>query len=339
VKATITNPTLSNTKREVLHEVVPLSTPFWLCIDPSSLCNITCKYCVQHDIKKDKNLPFVKSMMPISLAKKIIDDLKEFEKPIKVINWYGWGEPLLNKDLPEMIAYSEKQGVTLSNQTITNGILLTNEMSDRLIASGISRINISVQSVTEDGYYEICGKKINLEDYVNNLRYLYEHKSENLTVYIKIGDMALKNADEEKKFFEMFGDICDEIFVEKIINVREDSLANENIPVNKENKSVLGLEAIDRKVCTYLFYRMFICPDGVCALCNADWYRDYIVGDVTKQSVKEIWNGKALKDLQIEHLQGRRFENTMCAKCGNIKYYPSPNDNLDAYTEEILKRF
>jgi MoaA/NifB/PqqE/SkfB family radical SAM enzyme len=338
MKAKITTPTLSNMKREILQNVIPLSVPFWICIDPSSACNIRCKYCVQFDKSLGAdNGKFKVQTMPLELAYKIIDDLKEFEKPVKVLNWHGWGEPLLNKNLPEMIKYSNQQNVTLSNQTITNGILLTREMSDRLIESGLSRINISVQSTNADGYFDISGKRIDFEEFVRNIRYLYEHKGDNLTVYIKIGDMALKDEDARQQFYNIFGDICDEIYVEKIINVRMDSAANVNIPKNTENIGVIGQEAIERSVCPYLFYRLIICPDGVCALCNADWYRDFVVGNAAKQSVKEIWNSEILHNLQKKHLQDERQSISLCSKCGNIKYYAV--DNIDPYASALLKKY
>ena len=322
-------------KRVPLQDVIPLKTPFFICVDPSSVCNVTCNYCVQFDHKANKQANFHTSIMSLELGKKIIDDLKEFPEPVRVLNWYGWGEPLLNRNLPEMIQYARDSNVALSVETITNGILLTPELSDRLIDSGLNRINISVSSMRADGYFKICGKRIDIEEYVSNVRYLYEHKKSDLIIYIKIADVGLESPDEEQLFYDTFGDICDEIMVEKIINVRDDAVANENIPQNN-GKGVFGQEACDRKVCPYLFYRLFICPDGVCALCNADWYRDFVVGDVTKQSIKEIWNGTILHEIQKTHLRQERHNLNLCAKCGNIKYYPI--DDIDDYAEELLNK-
>jgi MoaA/NifB/PqqE/SkfB family radical SAM enzyme len=273
--------------------------------------------------------------MSLELGKKIINDLKDFQKPINVLQWHGWGEPLLNRNLPEMIRYAKDSNVALSVETTTNGILLTPELSDKLMDAGINRINISVQSITSEGYFKICGKKIDIEEYVSNIRYLYEHKNSDLILYIKIADVGLESPDEEQLFYNMFGDICDEIMIEKIVHVRDDAAANENIPQN-DGKGVFGQEAYDRKVCPFLFYRLFICPDGVCALCNADWYRDFIVGNVTKQSIKEIWNGSVLREIQKTHLRGERHSLDLCAKCGNVKY--NTIDNVDEYTAELFHK-
>jgi hypothetical protein len=191
-----------------------------------------------------------------------------------------------------------------------------------------------VQAVDSDGYFDICGKRIDVEAFVSNIRYMYEHKDDDLTVYIKIGSSSLKQPNDRQKFFDIFSGICDEIMVENIINVRSDSLANENI--NLSGTGVLGQAVKERMVCPYLFFRMFICPDGTCALCNADWYRDNVVGDVAEQSVKEIWQGNILRCLQKTHLRGERKSIDLCAKCGNVIYYPV--DDIDEYADVLLAR-
>lgn len=322
--------------REVLQDVIPLDTPFMICADPSSVCNITCNYCVQYDVKKDKllNQKFKKQLMNLELAKKIIGDLNLFPNKVKKFSWYGWGEPLLNPDLPKMIEYTVKSGKVNVTAVISNGILLTRETSDRLIDSGLQRINISVQAIDSDGYYNVCGKKIDFDTFVNNIRYMYEHKDSNLTMYIKIGNSLLRKPDDKEKFLDIFGGICDEIMVENIINVRSDSLSNENIV--KSDLGVLGQEIKERKVCPYLFFRMFICPDGTCALCNADWYRDNVIGNVTQNNLKDIWNGEVLRQIQKKHLMGERKNINLCSKCGNVIYYPV--DDIDDYSEVLLKR-
>jgi radical SAM protein with 4Fe4S-binding SPASM domain len=322
--------------RAVLQDVIPLDAPFMICADPSSYCNITCKYCVQYDVKKDKSLGnrFKKEFMSLELAKKIIDDLKQFPVNIKNFSWYGWGEPLLNPDLPEMIAYTVKSGKVDLSAVITNGILLTKEMSDRLTASGLQRINISVQGIDSEGYFDNCGRRIDFDSYVDNIRYMYEHKDDNLTMYVKIGSSLFRQPEDRQKFMDIFSGICDEIMVENIIQVRQDSISNENIEMG--DSGVLGQQIKDRKVCPYLFFRMMICPDGTCALCNADWYRDNAVGNVKERSLKEIWDGEALRRLQMTHLRGERKSIELCAKCGNVNYYPV--DDIDDYAELLLKR-
>ncbi|MDA1470451.1 SPASM domain-containing protein [Brachyspira hyodysenteriae] len=61
-----------------------------------------------------------------------------------------------------------------------------------------------------------------------------------------------------------------------------------------------------------------------------------IIGDVRKQSLKEIWNSDKMNEFRILHLKGKRFENDVCKNCGNIQ--SSQIDDIDDYAEEILSR-
>lgn len=323
--------------RAVLQDVIPLEAPFLICVDPCSVCNITCDYCVHYDIKHDYTLAhkFRQQMMPLEMAKKIIKDLDDFETNVKELAWYGWGEPLLNKNIAEMVSYSRKCGKVNRTAIITNGIALTHELSEKLIDAGLQRINISVQGIDEQGYFKVCDKQINFDEFVSNIRYMYEHKDSGLTVYIKIGDSLLQHPEDRQRFFDIFGNISDEIMIENISHVREDAISNRNI--EQKTTGIFGQELKERKVCPILFYRMFICPDGTCALCNADWYREEIIGDVSKQSLRDIWHGDALKEIQKMHLRKERKSIELCGKCGNIINIPV--DDIDDYSSAILKRF
>ena len=72
-------------------------------------------------------------------------------------------------------------------------------------------------------------------------------------------------------------------------------------------------------------------------MCCSDWQRKLVIGDLTKQSLLEVWNGEPLRTFWIDMLSGNRNKYEMCAQCEYLKY--NSTDNIDAYAEEILKRF
>ena len=49
-------------------------------------------------------------VMKFEVFQKIIDDLADFDMPIKVLRMYKDGEPLLNKRFADMVAYAKKSG-------------------------------------------------------------------------------------------------------------------------------------------------------------------------------------------------------------------------------------
>ena len=97
-----------------------------------------------------------------------------------------------------------------------------------------------------------------------------------------------------------------------------------------------GQEIHKVRVCPYIFYSMYICSNGDVTCCCADWKRKKIVGNVNNSTLKQIWNGDLLRKFWKDMLSGKKDDYEMCKKC----LYPmfNCNDNIDEFSDEILKR-
>jgi len=138
-----------------LIDIIPLSTPLSLMIDPINACNFRCIFCPTGHPELISHFKRPIGKMKYILFCKIIDDLNFFPKKIEKINLYKDGEPLLNPKIGKMIYYAKKRNVAHSIETTTNGSLLTLEKSKELIQSGLDRIRISINHVNDDGYKHI----------------------------------------------------------------------------------------------------------------------------------------------------------------------------------------
>jgi len=65
----------------------------------------------------------------------------------------------LHKDIAKMVEYAVKMNVAEAVDIVTNGLLLEPDLSDKLIAAGLSKLRVSIQGVTSGKYEEISGKK------------------------------------------------------------------------------------------------------------------------------------------------------------------------------------
>ena len=90
--------------------VIPLATPFIVFVDPASSCNFKCTFCPTGHRDMIAETGRFQGVMKLEVFQKIIDDLGEFEKPIKVLRMYKDGEPFLNKRMADMVAYARKSG-------------------------------------------------------------------------------------------------------------------------------------------------------------------------------------------------------------------------------------
>ena len=324
---------VSGGDRKELGPRLPLEVPYVLVVDPSSLCNLRCIWCPSgHDDlirKTGRN----QCIMDYDLFCELIDSARSFESQVNVLRLYKEGEPLVNPHYAEMVAYAKKSNCFGRIDTTTNGVLLNPELNRRIVDAGLDQINISVNGMNSEQIYKNTGRKIDFEQYVNNIRDLYEHRGE-CTIYIKsIKDIL---SDKEKTmFFDTFGNISDRIFLEQLspawpcFELEEYGLVYEDI-------GNYGQALEDRRVCPYLFYIMVINADGSVSTCIQDWKHVQIVGNVKESTLKEIWQGSLQKKYQIEHLKDNKNIFEMCARCKVITH--GCYDNIDKYAITILKK-
>ncbi|WP_028329682.1 radical SAM/SPASM domain-containing protein [Brachyspira alvinipulli] len=309
--------------RVYLKDVLPLDTPFKIEIEPTSACNFKCIYC-RHSAVNIKP-----EFMTMETFDKIIEGAKKFPKKIKTFNFVGIGEPLLNKYIYEMIPKANE----IANDTVlvTNGSLLTEENSNKLIKSGIKTIRVSLQGINSEDYYKTCAYKINFKKFLNNIKYLYENKPDTMKLFLKMPDIAINTEVKKKIFYELFEDKCDYLTIQNIGNLYN-NIDYSNIIINKNSKSNSLL------VCPQPFYFILINVNGyVYPCCHA--YDDFYIGNIYEQSLVNIWNGEKLKKLRIEHLNGNRNKIPICKNCDILNYFYNEYDDIDNYTEELLKKY
>ncbi len=322
--------------RPQLEKVIPLQAPFIINVDPTDKCNLACRFCPTGDRPLMRDTPGRNfGTMDFNLFRKIIDDIGEFEEPLKVLRLYKDGEPLANPHFAEMVRYAKESGRCGVIDTTTNGLLLSAERSSEIVAAGLDRINISVYGMRDEQYLEFSRSRVKFENLVSNVRHLYEHRG-NCIVHVKInGDVISK--DDEKLFYDTFGDICDEISVEHIMSCWPTfDLGVHGVKPNME-KGIYGQPLKEVLTCPYIFYSFSINSDGTVSACFLDWQRKLILGDVKEESVKAIWEGTKLREHRLMMLRGDRKSHPVCGKCDQmVRGMP---DDIDHHREELLSRF
>lgn len=321
-------PQMNINNRKPLHEIVPISTPFVIYLEPSGYCNLKCNFCFH---SKKENIQ--QSIMPLSLAKKSIDDISAFPEKIKMIRICGGGEPLLSPDLIEIVKYLHDKDCTEKIVLITNGIALKPEISKEIVKY-IDHIIISIEGIDQEQYVKFTNVPIDYEKFYNGIKYLYEcTKNEKCTLCLKIHGDAVKEKEQLDQFYQMFSDICDEITVENLVNLYPEVKIHEY----KDTKfRFINSDYLEKKVCTQMFKSLQINADGVVVPCCVDWRRDLSLGNINDKSLMDIWNGKELRDLQLKHLNLLKNEIDPCKYC--TMNDTSEVDYLDNSIEDIKAR-
>ncbi|PHV71350.1 radical SAM protein [Sporanaerobium hydrogeniformans] len=331
-----------DTNRKKLAEIIPLQAPFTVYIEQTRYCNFKCFYCMHatRDIEGGafQQLGHRIKHMDFNMFELIIKQLKEFPTGIKRIVFSGLGEPLMNPALPDMVKLAVDSGVADRVEIITNGALLTPETSDKLIKAGVTNINISIQGISAIQYEETCGVKIDFNRFVDNLKYLYDHKG-NIQIYIKAIDATLKTKEAEQAFFDIFGNICDKIYIEHLIVMQKEM--EELKAVVDESRNFYNEKMEDeRKVCAQSFYFLQIgCDYDLFPCPNPGLPVSLSMGNLKENTLLEIWNGEKRKKLLRTMLEFNRNSIPTCDHCTTFKCISNSAENLDMDAKNLIKYF
>jgi radical SAM protein with 4Fe4S-binding SPASM domain len=77
---------------------------------------------------------------------------------------------------------------------------------------------------------------------------------------------------------------------------------------------VKELDAPLKRKCFYPFYQIMVDFDGAVLLCNNDWDKRLILGNVKETSILDIWNSKKYKDVR-ENLANANRNHSPCNRC------------------------
>jgi len=108
--------------------------------------------------------------MPLSLY----DKISSYFHLVENIHLQGWGEPLLHPEISLMI--QKAKAADCKTSLTTNGVLLTQKMSEEFIKQGLNTVAISIAGATRQTHEAIrCGS--HFEQIINNIQTLASSKS------------------------------------------------------------------------------------------------------------------------------------------------------------------
>jgi len=336
---------LSTQPRNQLEHVIPLSTPYLIYLDPSSACNFKCQFCPTGHLDLIKNSDYKRGIMSLDLYKKFISDLDDFSQPLKVLRLNKIGEPLLNPNIGEFVRLASISGKFDQIDLATNASLLTPQISRVLCDNGITKINISLEGLSDIDYFNNSLVKVDFRQILANIEYLFEYASKidiatKPHIHIKIPSSILKASSTNSSvddFLKLFGSICDTLHVENLAEIWPEfnTESRANVGSSLQDRQYSTQEIGEVMVCSVIFYSMCINSDGSVSACCPDWDQKIIVGDLRKQSLADIWNSPDFRTLRVLHLEKRRYLHPTCSSCGHVT--SSQVDNIDEFADQILK--
>jgi radical SAM family protein/iron-sulfur cluster protein len=126
--------------------------------EPTVLCNLSCYKSVcgrESGIRKTRS----RDRFPLNDFKRLIDQIGP---GLVRLDFFNYGDPFVHPDAVKMIEYAKSRFPSLYVYTSTNGLLLDEEKTSRLVQSGLDEITFSVDGTDQETYERYrCGGDYN----------------------------------------------------------------------------------------------------------------------------------------------------------------------------------
>ena len=332
------NVTIFEGQRLNLEETIPLEGPLLVHIETTNRCNFKCVFCPESD-DSYQELAGGYSSMAFEDFKRIVDELSVLGQHPRMINFFVMGEPLMNKRIAEYISYAREvlpQSILVLS---TNGALLTENKFQPLCDSGLDFLRISIFGQDNEAHQKNTQTNVDLSKIRENVKAFVTHRDliAKKAPYVFVKSILSPQAEVNKEFLRYFSDIGDERVFEGLSNWNDDSdRYSSKMGVKAEDLESSEFFQHKKYVCTLPFYSMVIHGDLQVSVCCIDWNKKTLVGNLKFQSVSDVWNGEALHQFRLKHLERRKKEIPACANC---TYHHTLRDNLDSLdTSRYLER-
>ena len=289
------------------------SYPVCIDIELTNNCNLQCLFCPTGTGTSTRN----KGFMAEEVFQKILENLKGTRAGLR---FSRWGEPTLHPKVIDFFKAAKKNGHFLHLNT--NGQLLNEIFIIDLINAGLDSIKFSFQGVDEKTYQEMR-QDSSYKKLFENIKTVYSIRGTRALPYIHVSTTTTYETDYEiKRFKEGISPYCDLVTAGK---TRLEHIEIEKVKLNDSQKKLLS-ELKEKesmveerlKICPEVFGKVSVDWDGQITACCSDYNRGMIIGDITKDSLQNIFHGEEIKKYR-EILRKREFEKIPhCSRCFDL---------------------
>ena len=320
-------------------------------IETTNRCNMKCKMCPRttmmtrkiEEIDKATFCNIVKQLRPHSESewaewKKFCEQkygISESDEAsenhfflyiiAKVIQLHGYGDPLLDKHMHEYVKILHDND--FYSYFSCNPANINLDLTYKMLDAGLDYIKYSIESVDDNVHKLIRGEMSNFMESYEKIQEVINYKHQNnlkTTIVITMLDLNRKNQKEDyDKLLEAFKDLDVYIYLKS-----EDC--------QWYRKDFHGTKSIHwSEVCKHPWMTMTIKSNGEATMCMEDFNNEIILGDVRKNTLREIWNGEAYRKFRMQHLDA--CKNIKCSEqcdmklIGNLLYKTERTDEKHVY--------
>jgi len=265
-------------------------------VETTARCNLYCPMCPRETHPQPKE----------DMTAEIFDRLvRETGRTAEHMMLIGLGEPFLDPKIFDRIEYCARHRI--STLLSTNGTLLDEDLSDRLLRSPLEHVTLSFDGATRESF-EFYRKGARFEKVRDNfVRFCRMKKERGARIQVVVQMVRMeRNAAEVEDFIRFWSAVPG---VDQV-RIKEDE--------TNLMRPGAGHDAADWKYpCHYLWRGpMYVKHNGdVYPCCQSYMLDGKPVGRIGEQSIEGIWNSEAMRRMRRLHAAGRAGEIDVCARC------------------------
>ncbi|MBI5748796.1 MAG: radical SAM protein [Nitrospinae bacterium] len=296
--------------------------PISIQVQTQSSCNAKCVFCPYPYTSKITS----QGKMEWATFKKIVDECVEFPNLTNFAPMLQ-NEPLLDKDICKAISYvKEKSKGRLIVHLSTNAYTIKDELLKDLMSSELDYLAISLNAFYKDTYSALL-PGFEFERVMNNIEKIISYNHGKAIVSVRFLKTK-QNEDEISKAVKYWHERGVRTEVITILHNRGGAIDVEDLKPKTLGKSLR--ESLRQRLfstfsncCVLPFRQMYILYNGDVILCGNDWLRNPILGNVNKDSLKDIWNGKTAIEIRRNMIQKQYEAIPPCRDCTMPEYFSS----------------
>lgn len=273
--------------------------PTFLVLEPTNICNFRCPLCPTGQNQKGGRS---KGQMSLVNFRRIIDEIGPYLYSLRLENW---GEPLLGKEIFDMVTYAKSKKISTSFNT--NLSLLDEGSAEKLILAGLDHIKISLDGASKESYekYRVGG---DFKEVVNNIKLLTKKRADlnRKNPFIEVQFIVMRqNENEINQMKQLCIDLgVDGLFIQRLRPGMQEELFNPDAYCIEKYKEWLPVDSkyslfdyekkvrkYKSKICNFLWTTTVINWDGSIVPCCSIYDEKYDFGNIFDDGFKNVWNG------------------------------------------------
>ncbi len=168
--------------------------PKWIAWEITRRCNLNCVHCRSSSEMEIKGHPDFTTEEGF----RIIDDISEYAKPVIVLSG---GEPLLRNDVFDLAGHGTAKGLRMC--IATNGTLVTGETCEKMKASGIKMVSLSLDGSTDKVHDDFRSQKGAFAGTINAAKLFRKHE----IPFLINSSFTKRNQEEIPKVYKLAKDL------------------------------------------------------------------------------------------------------------------------------------